>query len=162
MANAADEDEDWTEASADAEELVVLPATLGSNWLFENRVMEIGSSYCTEAMNSVDYGVDELGSKGVAAIHFEGDYGDDAAVGAKIAAEARGVKFTDITIAPGGEPGPARLTGRHGGAARHRPEQAEHGRRGHGRQDEPDRRHGPYRQRAGPARPSPRHVEPAA
>lgn len=91
----------------DAEELVVLPATLGSNWLFEDRVMEIGSSYCTEAMNSVDYGVDELGSKGVAAIHFEGDYGDDAAVGAKIAAEARDVPFTDITIAPGGEPGPA-------------------------------------------------------
>lgn len=90
----------------DAKELVVLPATLGSNWIFEPRVMEIGSSYCAEAMNAVDYGVDELGSKGVAAIHFEGDYGDDAAVGAKIAAAARGVKFTDISMTPGGDVAP--------------------------------------------------------
>jgi len=91
---------------ADAESLVVLPATLGSNWIFEDRVTEIGTSYCAEAMNSVDYGVDELGATGVAAIHFEGDYGDDAAVGARIAAEARDVDFTDITIAPGGEAAP--------------------------------------------------------
>lgn len=90
----------------DAEELLVLPATLGSNWIFEDRVVEIGTSYCAEAMNAVDYGVDELGSKGVAAIHFEGDYGDDAAVGARIAAEARGVGFTDISMAPGGDAAP--------------------------------------------------------
>lgn len=90
----------------DAKELVVLPATLGSNWLFESRVMEIGSSYCAEAMNAVDYGVDELGSKGVAAIHYEGDYGDDAAIGAKIAAKARGVKFTDISMGAGGDVAP--------------------------------------------------------
>jgi ABC-type branched-subunit amino acid transport system substrate-binding protein len=88
---------------SDAEDLVVLPATLGSNWLFEDRVLEIGSSYCAEAMNAVDYGVDELGSKGVAAIHFPGDYGDDAAVGARIAAEERGVTFTDIPTGPGAD-----------------------------------------------------------
>lgn len=90
----------------DAEDLVVLPATLGSNWLFEDRVTEIGTSYCAEAMNGVDYGVDELGLKSVAAIHYPGDYGDDAAVGAKIAAEARNLTFTDITMAPGGDAAP--------------------------------------------------------
>lgn len=90
----------------DAEELVVLPATLGSNWIFEDRVIEVGTSYCAEAMNAVDYGIDELGATGVAAIHFEGDYGDDGAGGARIAAEARGVPFTSIVIAPGGDPAP--------------------------------------------------------
>lgn len=90
----------------DAEELVVIPATLGSNWLFEDRVLEIGTSYCAEGMNAIDYAVDELGADSVAAVHFEGDYGDDAGAGARIAAEARDVKFTDITIAPGGDPAP--------------------------------------------------------
>ncbi len=52
----------------DADELLVLPATLGSNWLFEDRVLEIGTSYCAEGMNAVDYGVDELGGKFVGAI----------------------------------------------------------------------------------------------
>jgi ABC-type branched-subunit amino acid transport system substrate-binding protein len=86
-----------------ADELVVLPATLGSNWLFEDRVTEIGTSYCAEAMNAVDYGVDELGSTAVAAIHFPGDYGDDAMVGARIAAEERDVPFTDIPTGPGAD-----------------------------------------------------------
>ena len=38
---------------ADAKELLVVPATLGSNWYFEDRVLEIGTSYCAEAMNAV-------------------------------------------------------------------------------------------------------------
>lgn len=87
----------------DAEELIVIPATLGSNWLFEDRVLEIGTSYCGEAMNAVDFGLDERGGSGVAAIHFPGDYGDDAAVGARIAAEERGVEFTDIPTGPGAD-----------------------------------------------------------
>jgi len=87
----------------DAEELLVLPATLGSNWLFEDRVLEIGTSYCAEAMNAVDYGVDELDADKVAAVHFPGDYGDDAAVGARIAAEERGAEFTDIPTGPGAD-----------------------------------------------------------
>jgi len=87
----------------DSKDLVVIPATLGSNWYFEDRVLEIGTSYCGEAMNAVDYGVDELGAKKVAAVHFPGDYGDDAAVGAKIAAEKRGATFTDIPTGPGAD-----------------------------------------------------------
>lgn len=88
---------------SDAEELVVIPATLGSNWLFEERVLEIGASYCAEGMNSVDYAVDELGAENIAAVHFPGDYGDDNMVGARIAAEERGVEFTDIQTGPGAD-----------------------------------------------------------
>lgn len=88
---------------SDAENLVVIPATLGSNWLFEDRVLELGSSYCAESMNVVDYGVDELGADSVAVVHFPGDYGDDSAVGARIAAEARGADFVDIPTGPGAD-----------------------------------------------------------
>lgn len=88
---------------ADAKELLVVPATLGSNWYFEDRVLELGTSYCGEAMNAVDYGVDELDADSIAAVHFPGDYGDDAMVGARIAAEERDVDFTDIQTGPGAD-----------------------------------------------------------
>lgn len=82
--------------------IVTVPASLGSNWLFEEGVMEFGTSYCVEAMNMVDYAVDNFDATSVGAVHFPGDYGDDAAKGAEIAAEERGVEFTRYTTAPGG------------------------------------------------------------
>lgn len=96
---------------SNAEELVVIPATLGSNWYFEDRVLELGASYCAEGMNAVDYAVDELGADSVAVVHFPGDYGDDAMVGARIAAEERGVEFTDIETAPGADQQAAAVAG---------------------------------------------------
>lgn len=84
------------------QQIVTVPASLGSNWLFEEGVMEFGTSYCAEAMNMVDYAVDEFDATSIGAVHFPGDYGDDAAKGAEIAAEARGVEFTRYTTAPGG------------------------------------------------------------
>lgn len=78
------------------ESILIGPASLGSNWIFDDISMEVGSSYCTEAMNVVDHAADQ-GAKSVAVVHFPGDYGDDAMVGARIAAEERGLKFTDIT-----------------------------------------------------------------
>lgn len=78
------------------ESILVGPASLGSNWIFDDISLEVGSSYCTEAMNIVDYAADQ-GAKSVAVVHFPGDYGDDAMVGARIAAKERGLKFTDIT-----------------------------------------------------------------
>ncbi len=83
--------------------ILTQPTSLGSNWIFEKGVIEIGTNYCAEAMNAVDYAVDTLNAKSIAAVHFPGDYGDDAMVGARIAAEERGIKFTDIATAPGAE-----------------------------------------------------------
>ncbi|EYT62017.1 branched-chain amino acid ABC transporter substrate-binding protein [Dietzia sp. UCD-THP] len=82
--------------------ILAVPASLGSNWLFEDGVLEFGTSYCAEAMNMVDYAVDELDATSVGMVHFPGDYGDDAANGAEIAAEERDVEFTRYTTAPGG------------------------------------------------------------
>ncbi|WP_168929470.1 ABC transporter substrate-binding protein [Nocardioides sp. GY 10113] len=81
---------------AKSESILVGPASLGSNWIWEDVAIEVGTSYCAEAMNVVDYAADQ-GAKSIAAVHFPGDYGDDAMVGARIAAEERGLKFTDIT-----------------------------------------------------------------
>ncbi|HET7690314.1 MAG TPA: ABC transporter substrate-binding protein [Nocardioidaceae bacterium] len=89
--------------------ILTLPASLGSNWIFEDGVIEVGTNYCAEAMNSVDAAVDG-GAKSVAAVHFPGDYGDDAMVGARIAAEANDLKFTDIPTAPGQEAQGAAVT----------------------------------------------------
>ena len=85
---------------------MVVPATLGSNWLFEDRVLEIGTSYCAEGMNIVDHAVDELGAESIVVVHYEGDYGDDAAKGAEAVAEARDIDITNISMSPGGDPAP--------------------------------------------------------
>jgi ABC-type branched-subunit amino acid transport system substrate-binding protein len=84
-------------------DILVSPASLGSGWIFEDGVIEVGAPYCVEAMNGVDYAVETLDAKSVAAVHFPGDYGDDAAVGARIAADEHGLEFTDIPTGPGAE-----------------------------------------------------------
>ncbi|PSL53158.1 amino acid/amide ABC transporter substrate-binding protein (HAAT family) [Saccharothrix carnea] len=82
-------------------QMVSVPASWTSLWGVEEVVLESGANYCVESMNSVDYAVDELGAKSVMAVHLPGDYGDDAAAGAKIAAEKRGVTFTNAVTQTG-------------------------------------------------------------
>lgn len=77
--------------------IVATPASWTSAWEFEDVILESGSSYCYEGMNSVDHAVDELSAKSVMAVHYPGDAGDDGAAGAKTAAEDRGIKFFDVT-----------------------------------------------------------------
>jgi ABC-type branched-subunit amino acid transport system substrate-binding protein len=83
--------------------MIGVPASWTSAWAFEDVILESGTNYCFESMNSVDFAAETLKSKSVAAVHFPGDYGDDAAAGTKIAAEANGLTFTDIPTAPGQE-----------------------------------------------------------
>jgi ABC-type branched-subunit amino acid transport system substrate-binding protein len=84
-----------------ANNVVAAPASWTSLWAFEDVVVESGANYCVESMNSVDYAADKLGAKSIMAVHLAGDYGDDAAAGARIAAEKRGLKFTDVKTATG-------------------------------------------------------------
>ncbi|MCP9949497.1 ABC transporter substrate-binding protein [Actinomadura madurae] len=84
-----------------ADEMIALPVSWTSKWEFEDNILESGASYCFEAMNGVDYGTDHFGAKSVMAVHYSGDYGDDAAAGARIAAEARGLSFTDVPTVQG-------------------------------------------------------------
>lgn len=80
---------------ATEEKMIVGPASLGSNWIFDEAAIQVGTSYCAEGMNVIDYAVDQ-GAKSVAVVHLPGDYGDDSMVGARIAAEANDIKFTAI------------------------------------------------------------------
>ncbi len=85
------------------ENVLSVPASWTSAWAFEPVILESGTNYCMEAMNSVDYAVTERQIKSVMAVHYPGDYGDDAAAGAKIAAERSKLTFTDVATNPGQE-----------------------------------------------------------
>ncbi|MFI9814625.1 ABC transporter substrate-binding protein [Saccharothrix variisporea] len=82
-------------------QMVSVPASWTSLWGHEEVVLESGTNYCLESMNSVDYAVEKLGVKSVMAVHLPGDYGDDAAAGAKIAAEKRGATFSSVVTQTG-------------------------------------------------------------
>lgn len=83
--------------------IVSAPASWSSEWAFTDVVLQAGANYCVESMNAIDYAADELGAKSSMAVHYPGDYGGDAAGGAKVASEARKLTFTDVETAPGEE-----------------------------------------------------------
>ncbi|TDC40291.1 ABC transporter substrate-binding protein [Actinomadura sp. KC345] len=82
---------------------IAVPGSYPSKWEFEEVVLEAGASYCFEAMNAIDYAVDNLGAKSAMAIHFPGDYGEDAASGAKTAAGNRGIPYSQVSTLQGAE-----------------------------------------------------------
>ncbi|MGH3645642.1 MAG: ABC transporter substrate-binding protein [Micromonosporaceae bacterium] len=81
--------------------IVSAPASWTSGWEFEDVIIESGTNYCFESMNSVDYAADDLGAKSVMAVHYAGDYGDDAAKGVEIAAGVRNLTFEAVETPPG-------------------------------------------------------------
>jgi ABC-type branched-subunit amino acid transport system substrate-binding protein len=72
-----------------ADKIIGAPASWWSGWEFEDQILESGNNYCLESMNAVDYAVDELKVKSLMTVHYPGDYGGDAANGARHAATAR-------------------------------------------------------------------------
>lgn len=90
-------------AQLKADHVLAVPASWTSAWEFEDEIMESGTNYCMEAMNSVDWAVTEKQVKSVMAVHYPGDYGGDAAAGAKVAAERSNLTFTAVETTPGQE-----------------------------------------------------------
>lgn len=80
--------------------IVAAPASWTSAWAYEDVIMESGNNYCIESMNAVDYAVREHEISSVMAVHYPGDYGDDGAAGAKIAAEANDLEFSAVRQTP--------------------------------------------------------------
>jgi ABC-type branched-subunit amino acid transport system substrate-binding protein len=78
-----------------ASKTIAVPISWTSQWSFQDNILESGASYCFESMNSVDYAVHTFAIKSVMALHYPGDYGGDAAAGAKIAAHAHRLSFID-------------------------------------------------------------------
>lgn len=69
-------------------------------------VMELYTNYCVEAMNAIEYLTGVHDAKTLGIVSFPGDYGEDGAMGAKIAAEALGLEIVyDGTgaVAPGAD-----------------------------------------------------------
>jgi ABC-type branched-subunit amino acid transport system substrate-binding protein len=87
----------------DASNIVAAPAGYTSLFNFEDIILESSANYCIESMNSVDYAVETYDISSVMAVHFEGDYGGDAAAGAQIASEAHGLDFEPVSTPPGAE-----------------------------------------------------------
>ncbi|MQA09058.1 MAG: ABC transporter substrate-binding protein [Pseudonocardiaceae bacterium] len=85
----------------ESNKVVAAPASWTSAWAFQDVILESGTNYCFEAMNSVDYGVEQRKAKSVMAVHYAGDYGEDAAAGARIAANKQGVRFEAVETEEG-------------------------------------------------------------
>jgi ABC-type branched-subunit amino acid transport system substrate-binding protein len=85
----------------DSADIVAAPAGWTSLYLFQDVILESGATYCAEAMNGVDYAVENDGIESVMAVHYAGDFGEDAAAGASVAAEANGIEFTNVETTAG-------------------------------------------------------------
>lgn len=85
------------------QDVVGAPASWTSLWEFETNILESGTNYCFEAMNNVDYMVENESVTSVMSIGFPGDYGGDGAAGAEIASEANNLEYTNVETTPGQE-----------------------------------------------------------
>jgi ABC-type branched-subunit amino acid transport system substrate-binding protein len=101
-----------TAATAQAlvdDNLLAIPLSWYSGWAdpdIGQNVMELYTSYCVESMNAIEYMAGAAGAETLAIVSFPGDYGEDGAEGAKIAAEALGLEVVyDGTgqVAPGAD-----------------------------------------------------------
>src|SRR5918994_1917804 len=90
--------------------VIAAPASWWSGWEFEDVILESGYSYCTEAMNGLDWATEEFGKPGtVLAVHYPGDYGGDSAAGVAEWAKVNGVDFQakahDVQTTPNAQAG---------------------------------------------------------
>lgn len=81
--------------------ILAAPAAWTSDYAFTDIIVESGANYCAEAMNAIDYAVENFDVQSVLAVHYPGDYGGDAAAGAKVAADANGLEFASIETGQG-------------------------------------------------------------
>jgi ABC-type branched-subunit amino acid transport system substrate-binding protein len=89
----------------EADNIVTTPGAWNSDFPFEEIIAESGANYCFEAMNAVDYFVEntdgETEGATVMGIHYPNDYGQDGSTGARLGAEANGMEFISVPTLPG-------------------------------------------------------------
>jgi ABC-type branched-subunit amino acid transport system substrate-binding protein len=104
-----------TAATADLlveDNLLAIPLSWYSGWAdpaIGANVMELYTSYCLESMNGVEYMAGAHDATTIAIISFPGEYGQDGAQGAKIAAEALGLEVVydgEGAVVPGSDQTP--------------------------------------------------------
>ncbi|TDB97519.1 ABC transporter substrate-binding protein [Actinomadura sp. 7K534] len=84
-----------------AARMIAVPGSYPSRWEFEDVILESGASYCFEAMNAIDYAVDTFQAESVLAVYYPGDYGGEGAAGARLAATARGLRYSEVETQQG-------------------------------------------------------------
>lgn len=87
--------------------MFAIPLSWYSGWAFDDNTLEQGSNYCFEGMNVVSF-MNEMSPPGwtLAIVSYLGEYGQDSAVGAKIAAEHLGIEVVydgEGHVVPGGD-----------------------------------------------------------
>jgi ABC-type branched-subunit amino acid transport system substrate-binding protein len=93
------------------DDLAAIPLTWYSGWAdpdFGANVFEVQTLYCVESMNGITYMSETYGDK-VAIISFPGEYGQDGATGAKMAAEKLGLEVVydgEGAVVPGSDQTP--------------------------------------------------------
>ena len=92
--------------------LLAIPLSWYSGWADPNigkNVMELYTLYCIEAMNGVEYLTGANDATTIGIVSFPGEYGQDGATGAKIAAEALGLEVVydgEGAVVPGADQTP--------------------------------------------------------
>lgn len=93
------------------DDLAAIPLTWYSGWAdpdFGANVFEVQTTYCVESHNGVSHMSENYGNK-VAIISFPGEYGQDGATGAKLAAEKLGLEVVydgEGAVVPGSDQTP--------------------------------------------------------
>lgn len=98
-----------------ADDLFAIPLSWNSSWTGADsaNIFEWGANYCIEGMNGVSYLTETFSAETVAIVSFPGDYGEDGAIGAKLAAEALGLEVVydgQAAVVPGADQTPV-ITG---------------------------------------------------
>ncbi|MGJ9412995.1 ABC transporter substrate-binding protein [Aeromicrobium sp. CF4.19] len=85
-----------------SDDVIGVPASWNSAWEFEDQILESGANYCFEAMNGVDWALENRdGIEKVAAVGYDNDYGGDAAAGVEAAAQENDLEYVEIKAPPG-------------------------------------------------------------
>jgi len=89
------------------DDLIALPLSWYSGWGtdFGANVLEMYTNYCIEGMNGVEFLVEQSGidTPKVAIVSRPGEYGQDGAQGAKLAAEQLGLEVVDLEASIAGD-----------------------------------------------------------
>jgi len=94
------------------DDLIAIPLSWYSGWAdpaLGQNVFEAYTSYCIESQNGLSYLAELSGGTKVAIVSFPGEYGQDGATGAKIAAEALGLEVVydgEGAVVPGADQTP--------------------------------------------------------
>jgi ABC-type branched-subunit amino acid transport system substrate-binding protein len=95
------------------DDLLAIPLSWYSGWAeaseLGSNVMELYTNYCFEGMNGVEYLTGAHDATTIAIVSFPGEYGQDGAQGAKIAAEALGLEVVydgEGAVVPGSDQTP--------------------------------------------------------